>query len=61
MWKSDFELHFLRTFAQELSPDTSFGMFAPSNKVEEKEFMNQLEDKILNDIKKKHSRGYAKM
>jgi len=44
-----------KAFAEEIE-NSSFGMFTPSNPIEEDEFSKQLEAKILKDIKKKHAR-----
>jgi len=49
-----------RAFAAELA-DPSFGMFGPSDKKEEVEMARQIEAKILEDMKKRHSKDTPKI
>lgn len=44
-----------RAFAEELTSDTSFGVFGPQDKKEIAEMSKQLEAKIIKDIKSKHT------
>ncbi len=44
-----------RAFAQEVSNDSGFPLFSPQGKSEERQFAEQLEEKLLEEIKTKGS------